>query len=438
MSELPPGWEETTIGEIARIETGSTPTKLDAGYYAKEVCFFKPGDLDVGAVASQSEDMVSKTGAAVGRLLPPQTLLITCIGNLGKSALTAAPSICNQQINAVFPTPAGEPRYLYYWSKTIGPWLEENSSATTISIINKGRFSRAPIRIAPLPEQRRMVAKIDSLSAKSTRARDHLDHIPRLVERYKQAILASAFRGELTREWRGSDGGQSDWVTSTIGDVATIASGQTPKGIEAALSSDGEVPWFKVSSMNEAGNLDGLRSSQFRLSRRKAEALGLRICQPGSITFPKRGGAIATNKKRRLLVEGALDLNLMVLTARTVTPDFLWWWMRKLDLSAISNGSNVPQINNGDIAPLTIEVPPITEQDEIALRLRTAFTWVDRLASETTSARKLIDHLDQAILAKAFRGELVPQDPNDEPASVLLERIRASRLTAPARRARTR
>jgi type I restriction enzyme, S subunit len=150
----------------------------------------------------QSEDMVSKEGAAAGRLLPSHTLLVTCIGNLGKSALTASPSICNQQINAVLPTPAAEPEYLYYWSRTIRPWLEENSSATTVSIINKGRFSEAPIRIAPLAEQRRIVAKIDSLSGKSKRAHDYLDHVPRLVERYKQAILAAAFRGALTAKWR--------------------------------------------------------------------------------------------------------------------------------------------------------------------------------------------------------------------------------------------
>lgn len=78
--------------------------------------------------------------------------------------------------------------------------------------------------------------------------------------------------------------------------------------------------------------------------------------------------------------------------------------------------------------------PPMIEQLEIVSRLRTAFMWIDRLASEATSARKLIDHLDQAVLAKAFRGELVPQDPNDEPASALLERIRAERPTASAPR----
>jgi len=65
--------------------------------------------------------------------------------------------------------------------------------------------------------------------------------------------------------------------------------------------------------------------------------------------------------------------------------------------------------------------------------METALAWIDRLAAEATSARKLIDHLDQAVLVKAFRGELVPQDPNDKPASVVLERIRAERAAAPAK-----
>ena len=69
------------------------------------------------------------------------------------------------------------------------------------------------------------------------------------------------------------------------------------------------------------------------------------------------------------------------------------------------------------------------EQREIVPRIESAFAWTDRLATEATSARRLIDHLDQAILSKAFRGELVAQDPNDEPASVLLERIWGSGVT---------
>ena len=79
---------------------------------------------------------------------------------------------------------------------------------------------------------------------------------------------------------------------------------------------------------------------------------------------------------------------------------------------------------------------PIEEQSEIVHGIEAAFAWIDRLAKEAASARKLIDHLDQAVLAKAFRGELVAQEPNDEPATALLERIRAerSKAAAPGRR----
>jgi type I restriction enzyme S subunit len=96
-------------------------------------------------------------------------------------------------------------------------------------------------------------------------------------------------------------------------------------------------------------------------------------------------------------------------------------------LLAASKAVAQPSISMGAIRATPIANPPFNEQQEIIRRVGLAFAWIDQLASEVTSARKLIDHLDEAILAKAFRGELVPQDPNDEPASVLLERIAAIR-----------
>jgi len=81
----------------------------------------------------------------------------------------------------------------------------------------------------------------------------------------------------------------------------------------------------------------------------------------------------------------------------------------------------------GAIKSLPIPLPPLPVQIEIVRRIETAFAWIDRLAREAQSARRLIERLHQAILSKGFRGELVPQDPNDEPASVLLERNRAER-----------
>jgi type I restriction enzyme S subunit len=97
-----------------------------------------------------------------------------------------------------------------------------------------------------------------------------------------------------------------------------------------------------------------------------------------------------------------------------------------------------PNINAGVIENLLLPIPALSVQREILNRIEATFARIDRLAEEATSARRLVDRLDQAVLAKAFRGELVPQDPNDEPASVLLEWIRAERAAATAPNVRAR
>jgi type I restriction enzyme S subunit len=88
-------------------------------------------------------------------------------------------------------------------------------------------------------------------------------------------------------------------------------------------------------------------------------------------------------------------------------------------------------ISMGAIRATPVAIPPLEEQAEIVRRIESAFSWLDRVAADHAAAARLIPKLDAAILAKAFRGELVPQDPNDEPASVLLERIKAERAAAP-------
>ncbi|NNB34170.1 restriction endonuclease subunit S [Pseudomonas fragi] len=87
--------------------------------------------------------------------------------------------------------------------------------------------------------------------------------------------------------------------------------------------------------------------------------------------------------------------------------------------------------NVGSMKKMPINLPPIDEQTEIVRRVEQLFTFAEQLEARVDSAKSRIDLMTQSILAKAFRGKLVPQDPNDEPASVLLERIKAQRAAAP-------
>ena len=109
----------------------------------------------------------------------------------------------------------------------------------------------------------------------------------------------------------------------------------------------------------------------------------------------------------------------------------LEYWVSTIDTASEITGTAIKNLHLQDIKALGVPIPSTVEQDKLIAAVTHALDWIDRLASEATSARKLVDHLDQAVLAKAFRGELLPQDPNDEPASVLLERIRAERASAP-------
>ncbi len=465
MNEIPDGWVEAEIGEIARIETGNTPPKGDPRLYAREVCFYKPGDLDVGGVVSTSHDMVSQAGADAGRLLPADTLLVTCIGNLGKSALIANPAICNQQINAVLPSPVAEPRYLYHWSRTIRSWLEENSSATTVAIINKGRFSKAPIRLAPLPEQRRIVAKIDSLTGKSRRARGHLDHIPRLVEKYKQAVLAAAFRGDLTREWRRE---QPRQLAVLPRDASRIRQRYADVG-DFLPPYDVPVSWRWL-RLPQLGDLDRGKSRHRPRNDKRLFGGAYPFIQTGEVRQADR--FLTTYRETysdfgleqsRLWPVGTVCITIAANIAETAIlaidacfpdsvvgflPDtgkagesYVEFFLRTArgELEAFAPATAQKNINLDTLATVRVPTAPLAEQNEIIRRIETAFVWIDRLATEATSARRLINRLDQSVLAKAFRGELVPQDPADEPASVLLERIRVQRAsTTPARRKRHR
>src|SRR6185437_1315206 len=138
--------------------------------------------------------------------------------------------------------------------------------------------------------------------------------------------------------------------------------------------------------------------------------------------FPKRGGSILTNKKRRLAVEGTLDLNIMAYIAHHDLRELAWTFFMNLDLKRIFDGSNVPQINYGDISNLPIAVPPPAEAAEILRRVSEALSAsADALAQLDAEAADAA-RLKQSILKAAFEGRLVPQDSADEPAGVVLAR----------------
>ena len=126
-----------------------------------------------------------------------------------------------------------------------------------------------------------------------------------------------------------------------VGEIGLVISGATPKEVHT-LSSNGPIPYFKVGDMNKTGNERYMIHSQLSMSDDDAKKLRLSIQNTGTIIFPKRGGAIATNKKRILPQPSAFDLNIMGITPLIIPTMFLYYWITSIDLAKLSDGSNVP------------------------------------------------------------------------------------------------
>ncbi|MFO6406940.1 restriction endonuclease subunit S, partial [Pseudomonas aeruginosa] len=161
----------------------------------------------------------------------------------------------------------------------------------------------------------------------------------------------------------------------------------------------------KVGDMNADGNERTINSAREFLPLTNA---GRGVIEAGAVIFPKRGGAIATNKKRLLGRLALLDPNLMAVVAKRelLRPDYLYYWCLALDLSKLSNGGVIPQLNRKDLAPLELPVPDITAQGQIVEELQQAEEYCSQLKVEFDGAQTDRARLREAILRKAFAGEL--------------------------------
>lgn len=296
----------------------------------------------------------------------------------------------------------------------------------TVDIPNMGYrrhfplFHQYVVPLPPLPEQQRIVDRIESLFAKLDEAKQKAQDTLDSFETRKAAILHKAFTGELTAQWRKEHGvGMESWEKVSLVDVCILRSGTTIP-VEHELSK-GIIPYVKVADMNLPENYLTITTS----SRFVNSCVDSHIIPYGSTIFPKRGGAILTNKKRFIAVPGIIaDLNIMAIipNIELINNWYCYYWMLSIDLRELNNGSNVPQINNKDMVKLNIPKPSLLEQSEIVRILEDLLSKEQQAKEAAEGVLEQIDLIKKAILARAFRGELGTNDPNEESAQELLKK----------------
>jgi type I restriction enzyme, S subunit len=202
---IPSTWKWVSIADIGSVITGNTPPTKDAMNYGNDIPFVKPSELfDKGIWAAPGG--LSQKGIKTARTLPVGATLVSCIGGLGKTGIAKVPIAFNQQINAIVFNDIVIPEYGFYYTQTLKGWLYGVASATTLPIVNKGKFQKAPFPLASPNEQKLIVSEIEKQFSRLDEATTALKRIKANLKRYKASVLKAAVEGKLTEEWRNRKG----------------------------------------------------------------------------------------------------------------------------------------------------------------------------------------------------------------------------------------
>jgi type I restriction enzyme S subunit len=449
MNQLPKNWKRTTLGQI--LDYGSAekvdPSTLDEGEWILEL---EDIEKDTSTLLQRVtlRERVSKSTKS--RFEPNDVLYGKLRPTLNKIIIADVPGVCTTEIIPLRAPNGVEPRYLFYALKRpeFLDYVASVSHGLDMPRLGTQAGKDAPFPLAPHPEQGRIVAKLARLSACSSGARHELDRIPTLTERYKHAILAAAFDGRLTADFRKAIKDKApvnrlsidspytqnfvappSWQQSTVSGICTIAGGSQPP--KSTFKYD---PLPRYVRLIQIRDYKGDKHATFipaTAARKTCSASDVMIGRYGPPIFQILRG-----------IEGAYNVALMKASPTPlVSNEFLYWRLQDPRLkSYVEMGSDRTAgqdgVNKAHLLKYPIFVPPPGEQEKILRRIQIALSWADKVAAEYARAAHLLPKLDQTILAKAFRGELVPQDPNDEPAAKLLERMRAERAERPQRTAR--
>ncbi len=425
MSELPGSWARVPLDVVGSWGSGGTPTRTNDQYYAKEgIPWLVIGDLN-DRVVFKSSNFITELGLAnsSAKLVPAGTLLVAMYGSIGKLGITGIECATNQAIAFCKPNESiVSLRYLYYAMFNAKPDLLALGQGGAQQNISQSVLKEFDIPLAPKNEQTRISIQLDTLLTRIQSCNDRFDAIPALLKRFRQTVLDAALSGAFSES-----GAEEDASKVSISSIASVGTGSTPLRSNSQFFASTGTPWVTSSATSEAIIV---RAHEY-VTPAAISAHRLKVYPKGTLLVAMYG----EGKTRGQVAELGIDATINQACAAVVVDGTkaltafvkLALQANYLNMRELAEGGNQPNLNLSKVKDFEIPLPALAAQTQIIQRVEALFTLADRIEAYATAARAHAQRLSPLVLAKAFRGELVPQDPQDEPASALLERIAAQR-----------
>jgi type I restriction enzyme S subunit len=379
-------------------------------------------------VVEANDVLLNITGASIGRV---------CLAPDDMSGARVNQHVCIIRLNEV------EQPFIqaFLAAPDMQRFVIEENYGLTRQALTKGMIEDIIVPLPPLAEQRRIVAKLNALTVRLARARAELDRVPVLAEKIRRTVLSRAFSGELTVGFRGEaeshkETCRAQWSMRELGQISEIQGGIQVGKQRSAGQFLIETPYLRVANVQRGWlKLDEIKTLAVTPDERQRLAL-----RQGDILMNEGGDRdkLGRGWVWQGQVQDCIHQNHVFrirLLDRDFPPEFVSHYANEFGqqyfIDQGTQTTNLASISKRKVAALPIPVPPVSEAKEIVRLIEAAFTRADRLEAEAERAQALLDRLEAALFAKAFRGELIQQDPNDEPAQTLLDRIRSERAVAP-------
>jgi type I restriction enzyme S subunit len=391
---------------------------------------------------------VTAEGARKSRLLPAGTLILSNSATVGIPKILAVEG-CIHDGFVAFPNLDRRlfvTEFLYEFFRHIRTrLLDANRRGMTQVNLNTGIVRNIEVVIPPLAEQRRIVARLDTLLAHSGAAKTSLERVHEKLTQLRRSVLTSAFRGDLTADWRAKRGPDSVWNAARAA-MLTIPGSRSPQREKPAEDGAGQARWphrqlpegwcwvpFELVFSDETSGDKKLKQEaylehgEFPVVDQGAAEVGGYSNDPALVYDGALPVVVFGDHTRcvkllsRPFIQGAEGVKVLR-PSHLVEPGYAFFLLRALSIPERSYGRHFKFVK-----PAWFPLAPRAEQLEIVSRLQAARAREDTLAARAGRQLDNLSLLERSLLARAFRGELVPQDPDDPPVSALLEHLRAER-----------
>ncbi len=468
MSELPENWAQVPLTAITGEVTQRVPSDDETIHY-----------IDIGSV-NRTTKRIETPQKLLGKDAPSRarkqvaagdTLVSMTRPNLNAVALVPKEldgEIASTGFDVLRPVPGIDPRWINYLVRT-EKFVDSMSALVQGALYPAVRSKDVRayvVSLAPAAEQTRIANQLDTLLTRIQSCNDRFDAIPALLKRFRQAVLDAATTGELTEDWRQDNVGDvvpenvmaarlavagprltkaasefftnhqpakllngelpDSWLPTHVGMVGVVSNGSTPSRQEPSYWGS-EIPWV---SSGEVSN-GVIRRTREQITEQGFNNSSVRLLPKGTVLMAMIGEGKTRGQSAILDIDACINQNIagVVPVAGVLDSKYLWFWFRREyeNTRTKGNGSGPKALNCERVRELEINLPPLSEQTEIVRRVEALFAIAARIEARATAARNQAQRLSSLVLSKAFRGELVPQDPNDEPATELLQRLAASR-----------